>query len=178
MRNLELLYLVVAYGMASIMFYATRHKTFPTVSHIALDRRLTRSVFFWGLAVSAIIFGIMMFAWAVPNYHLGVPAQALIGFIIASQILTGLFPINDKGFRGAHTIFASSLGLGMFCLILMLANTATLSGFVRSVNWLLAGGMVVLLVTSVKVPRGEYLLHEKIFFAFWHLAIFVTVYFG
>jgi hypothetical protein len=178
MQNIELAYLAVAYGMAGIMFYTTKHKTFSTVSHIALDRKLTRQVFFWGLAISAFLFALLMYAWAIPHFRLGLIVQILVGFIVACQICTGFFPINEKGFRGTHTIFASCLGVGMFLLVVTLSVSESLSFIARAINGLLAIGMVVLLASSIRVPRGEYLFHEKIFFAFWHLAIFCSVYFG
>jgi len=119
-----------------------------------------------------------MFGWAIPYYNLNLTIQFLVGFIVVCQILTGLFPINEKKFGGAHTIFASSLGLGMFLLLVALAATTTLHAVARTADALLAVGMIGLLATSLQVPRGEYLFHEKIFFAFWHAAIFITIYFG
>jgi hypothetical protein len=178
MQNIELAYLAVAYGMAGIMFYATRHKTFSTVSHIALDQKLTRRVFFWGLVISALLFALLMYKWAIPHFSLGLIVQVLVGFILICQVCTGFFPINEKGLKGAHTIFASSLGIGMFLLVVTLAFSIILSPLARAINGLLALGMVMLLFTSIRVPRGEYLLHEKVFFAFWHLAIFCSIYFG
>lgn len=178
MKNLELAYLAVAYGMAGIMFYSTRHTTFPTVSHIALERKLTRQVFFWGLTISAILFAVLAYGWLIPHFELGQGIKVLIGVLIVCQILTGFFPVNEKRFGGAHTVFASCLGFCMFVLVVALSAIDTISCSARIVDALLAFGMVVLLTTSIHVPRGEYLLHEKIFFALWHTAIFITVYFG
>lgn len=178
MKNLEIAYLAVAYGMAGIMFYSTRHVTFPTVSHIALSRRLTRLTFFWGLFVAALFFVALMYGWVIPHYSLGVYTKILVAILAVAQILTGLFPVNEKGFGGAHNFFASLLGLCMFALLIVFTCTETISVWTRSVDGLLAAGMIVLLATSFKITRGEYMRHEKIFFAMWHTAVFVTVYFG
>lgn len=178
MQNIELAYLAVAYGMAGIMFYATRHKTYSTVSHIALDRKLTRWVFFWGLAISALLFALLMYIWAIPRFNLGFTVQILVGLIVACQVCTGFFPIDKNRLKGAHTIFATCLGVSMFLLVITLAFSATLSPLARTIDGLLAVDMVALLATSIHVPRGEYLIHEKIFFAFWHIAIFCSIYFG
>ena len=179
MKNLELLYLFVAYGMAGIMIYSTRDASFPTVSHIALNRKLTRQVFFWGLTISAIIFAVLMYGWAIPHFGLGLRIQILVGVLVVSQILTGLFPVNNKKkFGGVHALFALCLGLCMFILITAFASTESINNFVRIFNALIAVAMVILLATSIRVPRGQYLLHEKIFFAFWHVALFATIYFG
>jgi hypothetical protein len=178
MKNLELVYLAVAYGMAGIMFYSTRHTTFPTVSHIALDHRLTRQVFFWGLTLAAILFAMLMYGWAIPHFSFGLGIKILVGILAICQILTGFFPVNEKRFGGAHTIFATSLGLCMFILIIALSASAALHPLARITDGGLAIGMVVLLATSVHVPRGEYLFHEKVFFAFWHIALFASIYLG
>lgn len=178
MKNLELLYLFFAYGMAGIMFYTTRHKTFPTVSHVALNGKLTRQVFFWGLTISAIIFAVLMYGWAVPEFALGVWLQLIIGILIVSQILTGLFPVQGKRFGVTHTLFASILGICMFILITSFSITETISVGARIFDAFVAISMLILLAASIYVPRGRYLLHEKIFFAFWHIALFVTIYFG
>lgn len=178
MIPLEIAYLLVAYGMAGVMFYTTRHTTFPTFSHIALSRTLNRHVFFWGLSVSAIIFAIMMYGWVLPSFGLDVWAGVVVGALVTCQILTGLFPVSEKSFGGPHAVFASGLGVCMFLLLVAFAASGEVNPVARGINGLLASGMILLAATSVRAPKSEYMLREKIFFGFWHIAVFVTVFFG
>ncbi len=178
MKNLELAYLAVAYGMAGIMFYASQHASLPTLSHIAVSQKLTRQVFFWGLTTSGLLFAILMYGWAIPHFSLGVGVKVLVGLLVACQVLTGLFPIEDKRLHRMHLIFGSGLGLCMFILLIVLALSPTIHQVARLADGLLALCMVALFTTARWVKNGNYLRYEKLFFGFWHLAIFTIVYVG
>ncbi len=178
MKNIELAYLAVAYGMAGIIFYASRHHSYPTVSHIATHRKLTQHVFFWGLLVSGVLFVYLMYGWLIPHLSLGPGVKALVIALVLCQILTGLFPIESKKYRKAHLISGLGLGLCMLSLVTVLALEQSAHHGVRLIDGLLALGMVALLANAWRLSRDSYLLHEKIFFGFWHMAIFITVYFS
>lgn len=178
MQHVELAYLAVAYGMAGIMFLTTRYKTFPTFSHIALDSKLTRRVFFWGLTLSGLLFAVLMYGWVIPHFELGIFIKILVGVLIVCQILTGYFPVKGMKFDHPHAFFGSALAICMFILIVLLASTPTIHDTARWINGLLAGFIAVLALISTHVVNGEYVLHEKLFFGCWHVAILATVYLG
>jgi hypothetical protein len=178
MQNLELAYLAVAYGMTAIMMYTSRHTTFPTVSHIALGKRLNRHVFFWGLLLSALLFAALMYTWAIPYFELGKFTQALVLLLIVSQILTGYYPVDSGKYRRAHLIFALTLGLCMLGLVINLAITPAIDSAVRCMNGVLAVAMIAILVHGKYTSATSLMKHEQIFFGLWHLAILVTVYLG
>lgn len=178
MQHVELAYLAVAYGMAGIMFYATRYKTFPTFSHIALDSRLTRQVFLWGLTLAGLLFAVLMYGWAIPHFELGLTIEVLVGILVFCQLLTGFFLVKDMQFNHPHAIFGTALAICMFILIVLLAFAPTVHDTAQLINGILAAGMIVLALAAKRVDSGEYLLHEKLFFGLWHAAIFSTVYLG
>lgn len=132
------------------MLYATNHKKFPTVSHIALDSKITKQVFFWGLTVSALLFGLLMYGWVIPNFRLGLVAQIITGFITIFQVQTGKFPVNNNKLGGIHTLFSSSLGISMFLLVGLFAHTESISLIARLSCAVITASMIMLLATSVK----------------------------
>jgi hypothetical protein len=178
MQNLELAYLAVAYGMTAVMFYTSRHNTFRTVSHIALSRRLNRYVFFWGLLLSAVLFAVLMYGWAIPHFRLNSTAKVIVGLLVASQILTGYFPVDSGKFKKAHLTFGLVLGLCMFALVGSFAAASTVSHDARVLDGMLAIAMIATLIHGKFSPKRTLVKHEQIFFGIWHLAILLTVYAG
>jgi hypothetical protein len=178
MRNIELLYLAVAYGMSGILFAMNRTKKHLTVSEIGAGSRLGRHVFFWGLLGSGLLFGTLMIGWLIPHFALPLPYKVLVIILIGFQVLTGIIPARGKRLNMAHIISAFSLAACMFLMIVLLALAKNINGFIRVADALLAVMMLAQVLASKKALPAEYLRREKVFFACWHAAIFITVYLG
>ena len=178
MKNIELFYLLVAYGMGGLLARANKDGTFLTASNIAAGRKTSRQVFFWGLLISGLLFGALMYGWFIPHFMLSRLFGLLIAVLIGCQILTGIVPARGKRLNSLHLAFAFSLAVCMLAVVVWFVATPTINTSIRVLNLILAVGMLGLLISFKRVTPDKYLKSQWIFFSLWHMALFLTVYLG
>jgi uncharacterized membrane protein YhaH (DUF805 family) len=178
MKNLELLYLIAAYGMGCVIYFINRNKDYLTVSETAANTRLGRQAFFWGLLVSGGLFAMLMFKWVIPRYQFGAMISVLTIVLFIFQVLTGIIPARGKRLNAAHLVTAFGLAASMVAMVATFALHASLHGYVRALCLMLVVVMVGLLAAAPKLSTTKYFKHQNIFLACWHIALFMVVYFG
>jgi hypothetical protein len=178
MRNIELAYLFTACAMIGMMIFSTQTNKFPTFSHIATGSRVARQAFFWGLLIAGLLFGLLMYKWFIPHFHLGNGFRVLTIILVISQMFTGLFSVEAKYFGKLHVAFGSLLALSMVVLLFAFTHAKTVPSSVQVVDAAAVSGMLLLAVSTkwtLKSPK-QLLLHEYLFFGLWHAAILITAY--
>jgi hypothetical protein len=177
-KNLEIPYLVVAYAMGCVIYFINRNKDYLTVSETAANNKIGRQVFFWGLLISGILYEILMFMWVIPQHHLGEYFRILITILFIFQVLTGIIPARGRRLNNAHLTAAFGLGISMVITVFAFALQSSVHVYTRAICTLLALVMISLIISTHKLSSTKYFRHQNIFFACWHIAMFVVVYFG
>ena len=178
MKNVELLYLLVAYGMGGQLVRANSDGSYLTASNTAAGKKSSRYIFFWGLLISGALFGILMYGWFIPYFAMSKAFSIIIAILIICQLMTGLIPARGKRLNSLHLGFAFSLAFCMLLVVTWFVATPAINGFVRILNVFLALGMFGLLLILNKISPNKYLKYQWIYFSLWHIAVLATVYLG
>lgn len=177
-KNLEILYLLTAYAMGCVIYVINRNKDYLTVSETAAGNKIGRQAFFWGLLTSGILFEFLMFGWVIPQYKLGIIISSLAVILFVFQVATGAVPARGKKLNNIHLFCAFGLGLTMLTMIFVFSLSHSLLWYIRLACALLALVMIGLIASTRKISSTKYFKHQNIFFACWHIALFIVVYFG
>jgi hypothetical protein len=177
-KNLEIAYLLTAYAMGAVIYYINRRQDYLTVSETAAHSKIGRQTFFWGLLASGILFLFLMFGWLIPHYDFGGGFSALVIVLFIFQVLTGLIPARGKIPNILHLVCAFGLGLTMIVVVFAFVTRADINSIVQIICAVLGTVMIGLLATTHKISATKYFRHQNIFFACWHIALFIVVYFG